>query len=112
MSAAGKTDDLDIEKNSRKSFYENLAKGVEQQTPLSYEGEKDVLNQIEALEKEAYNQKDIRKKLEISKRLIHMKAELELKKIKIANKLVKKHILAVVKETSIKTGVYNIEEEK
>ena len=111
MTAAGKVDPLEAEKSSRMNFYENLAKGVEQ-APLSYEGEKDVLNQIDSLEKEAYDQKDVRKKLEISRRLIQMKAELELKKIKIANKLVKKHILDIVKETSIKQGVYNTEEEK
>jgi len=111
MAAAGKVDALDAEKSSRKSFYENLAKGIEQ-APLSYDGEKDVLNQIESLEKEAYDQKDIRKKLEISKKLIQMKAELELKKIKIANKLVKKHILSITRETSIKQGVYNVEEQK
>jgi uncharacterized membrane protein len=111
MAAAGRTDPLDSEKFSRQEFYENLAKGV-QDSPISYEGEKDVLNQIDSLEKEAYDQTDIRKRLEISKKLIQMKAELELKKIKIANKLVKKHILAVVKETSIKQGVYNEEEQK
>lgn len=111
MAAAGKTDDIQDEKTSRKSFYENLAKGVES-APLSYEGEKDVLNQIESLEKEAYDQKDIRKKLEITKKLLQMKAELELKKIKIANKIVKKHILDITKETSIKRGVYNMEEQK
>ena len=110
MSAAGKVDPLEAEKSSRRNFYESLAKGVEQ-GPVSYEGEKDVLNQIDSLEKEAYDQKDIRKKLEISKRLIQMKAELELKKIKIANKMVKKHILDVIKETSIKQGVYNMEED-
>ena len=41
-----------------------------------------------------------------------MKADLEAKKIRIANKKVKKKILEIVKESAIKQGVYNTEEAK
>jgi hypothetical protein len=71
-----------------------------------------MISEIEALEKEAYDQKDLRKKLTITKKLIQLKTELEFKKIKIANKLVKKKILAVVKKSAIKQGVFNVEQQK
>jgi len=41
-----------------------------------------------------------------------MRAELETKKIRIANKNVKKKILEIIKESAIKQGVYNVEEVK
>ena len=61
------------------------------------------------MEKQALDQKDIRKKLEITKRIIYMRADLETKKIRIANKIVKRKILDIVKESAIKQGVYNTE---
>ena len=38
-----------------------------------------------------------------------MRADLETKKIRIANKIVKRKILDIVKESAIKQGVYNTE---
>lgn len=96
------------EGSSRKFFYENLAKNLQNQK-FSFEVEKDINVQIDALEKEALEQTDIKKKYEITKRLLTIKSELEIKKIKIANKSVKKKILDIVKETAIKQGVYNTE---
>lgn len=61
------------------------------------------------MEKEALDQTDIRKKLEITKKVISMRTEMESKKIRIANKTVKKKILELVKQSAIKQGVYNSE---
>ena len=104
-------EETDEGRSFKKNFYENLAKGI-QSTKYSFEGEKDISTQIDVLEKEALDQKDIRKKLEITRRVIYMRAELETKKIRIANKSVKKKILEIVKESAIKQGVYNTEEAK
>ena len=68
------------------------------------------MSQIESLEKEAIDQTDIRKKLEIRRKIIGMRAELEIKKIKIANKSVKKHVLGIIRESAIKQGAFNKEE--
>ena len=88
-----------------------MAKGIQSQK-ITFEGETDITGQIQSLEKEALDQKDVRKKLEITRKVIQMKAELEVKKIRIANKNVKKKLLEIVKETAIKQGVYNTEEAK
>jgi len=95
----------------KKQFYENLAKRI-QGTNFMFEGEKDINEQIEFLEKEALDQKDLKKKNDITLKVAEMKIELEAKKIRIANKTLKKTILDIVKETAIKTGVYNTEEAK
>lgn len=100
---------MDEEKNNRREFYENLAKGINEQN-IVFEGEKDIMSQIESLEKEAIDQTDIRKKLEIRRKIIGMRAELEIKKIKIANKSVKKHVLGIIRESAIKQGAFNKEE--
>ncbi len=78
----------------------------------TFENEKDINSQIETLEKEVLDQTDIRKKFEIAKKLLIMKTDLETKKIKIANKSVKKKILEIVKRTAIRQGVYNNEQAK
>lgn len=108
---AAATEESEDAQSFKKNFYESLAKGI-QSTKYSFEGEKDISTQINALEKEALDQKDIRKKLEITRRVVYMRAELEARKIRIANKSVKKKILEIIKESAVKQGVYNTEEAK
>lgn len=95
----------------RKEFYQNLAKEIESQAS-KFDSQKDVVGQIDFLEQQVVDQRDMKKKLEIRKKIIELKTDLEIKKIKIANKTVKKHILEIVKQTAIRQGVYNTEEAK